>query len=66
MGKKIDHIIDVQKQQEAELVNEIILCILNGDNIKKKINLAIKPQNNKILKYLRTNDPSIFDGLKRK
>ncbi|WP_458627999.1 hypothetical protein [Winogradskyella sp. PC D3.3] len=90
LEKKIDHIIEIQKQilekltytsiekpkpafkkltkkqVKQELENEFRLCILNGNDIKQKFNLAITPQKNRILKYLRTNDPSIFDGLKRK
>ncbi|WP_372744422.1 hypothetical protein [Lutibacter sp.] len=59
-----------KKQSEKEPENiqheEIKLIIMNGRRLKQEFNLAVTPQGNRILAYLRTNDPKIFDGLKRK
>lgn len=43
-----------------------MLIILNGHRLKGQFNLLQRPRPEKILAYLHTNDPKIFDGLKRK
>ncbi len=53
------------KQEKAIRIQEYMLIIENGNRLQSKFNLAVIPQKNRILEYLRTNDPKVFDGLKR-
>lgn len=58
-----------KKVTKSELVNqkveELKLIFEHGHRLQAKFNLAVTPQSNRILAYLRTNDDSVFDGLKR-
>jgi len=55
-----------KKEEQSKRVEEIGLIIRNRLGLQLKFNLAVAPQSNRILAYLRTNDASVFDGLKRK
>lgn len=45
---------------------EMLNIIMHGAKIRDKFNLVIMPQVPRLKAYLRTGDPSVFDGLKRK
>lgn len=53
------------KEKKDIKMQEYMLIIENGNRLQSKFNLAVIPQKNRILEYLRTNDPKVFDGLKR-
>lgn len=54
-----------KKEEQNKRMEEFSLIIRNRHWIQVKFNLAVAPQSNRILAYLRTNDASVFDGLKR-
>lgn len=64
-SQKIIPTIDEDSKKNNNLKKDIELYLKNKYEIKNKFNLAATPQMHKILHYLRTNDPSIFDGLKK-
>lgn len=55
-----------KKEREEEMKEEFMAVIINGPLLREKFNLAMTPQSNRILAYLRTGNESAFDGLKRK
>ncbi len=55
-----------KKEKNQEQIDEFRAIFINGPLLRKKFNLATTPQRPRILAYLKTNDPSVFDGLKRK
>ena len=55
-----------KKEEEKEAIEEYKQLLTHGHRIREKYNLVSAPQSNKILAYLRTGNPAIFDGLKRK
>ncbi|MGO4906303.1 hypothetical protein [Flavobacterium sp. W20_MBD1_R3] len=55
-----------KKEEKDKQIQENMLIILNGHRLKGQFNLVQKPSPEKILAYLQTNDPKIFDGMKRK
>lgn len=63
-------IIPKQKLSKKEVIqqkmDELSLVFDNQHKLQSKFNLATVPQKNRILEYLRTNDPKVFDGLKRR
>lgn len=54
-----------KKVEKNKRMEELRLVLINSPVLKRKFNLAVSPQGNRILAYLRTNDPKVFDGLKR-
>ena len=54
-----------KKEIANQLVEEFKLVFENSHRLQSRFNLAVVPQKNRILAYLRTNDESVFDGLKR-
>lgn len=66
--------IELEKNIRTSSFNEpdifskeyFILITEQGEILKDKFNLKTTPQGNRIMAYLRSNDPKVFDGLKRK
>jgi hypothetical protein len=57
----------LSKKEELDLkMEEFSLIFDNQYRLQSKFNLATVPQKNRVLEYLRTNDPKVFDGLKRR
>ncbi len=56
---------NIKKTTRNKQVDEYYLILKNGLRLKEKFNLANTPQSNRILAYLHSNDPKVFDGLKR-
>lgn len=54
-----------KKERNQDQNDEIKAILINGPLLREKFNLATTPQSPRILAYLKTNDPSVFDGLKR-
>jgi len=54
-----------KKQAIHEAVQRRMLMIDHGYRLKKQFNLAQPPHANRIVAYLKTQDPKVFDGLKR-
>ena len=54
-----------KKEELNQKMEEFSLIFDNQYRLQSKFNLATVPQKNRILEYLRTNDPKVFDGLKR-
>ncbi|MCF6131108.1 hypothetical protein [Flavobacterium wongokense] len=54
-----------KKELVSQKIEEFKLTIEHGHRLQAKYNLAVVPHTNRILAYLRTNDDSVFDGLKR-
>ncbi|GGG40633.1 hypothetical protein [Bizionia arctica] len=54
-----------KKEKSKKDDEEFLLYFLNKEEIKKKFNLAATPNSNRVLAYLKTMDPSVFDGFKR-
>lgn len=55
-----------KKEERDKKTQELASIILSGHRLKGQFNLLQRPSHEKILDYLRTNDPKIFDGMKRK
>ena len=55
-----------KKEEGKEAIEEYKLLLIHGPRIREKFNLVSAPQSNRILAYLRTGNPAIFDGLKRR
>ncbi|UJH90565.1 hypothetical protein LZ575_17520 [Antarcticibacterium sp. 1MA-6-2] len=55
-----------KKEEEREAIERYKLLLIHGPKIREKFNLVAAPQSNRILAYLKTGDPVIFDGLKRR
>ena len=55
-----------KKEEEKEAIEEYKQLLIHGPRIREKYNLVSAPQSNRILAYLRTGNPAIFDGLKRR
>lgn len=55
-----------KKEVTQQKMEEFSLIFDNQYRLQSKFNLATLPQKNRILEYLRTNDPKVFDGLKRR
>lgn len=55
-----------KKQEEERFQYDLTQVIFNSHRLKAKFNLAATPQFHRVIKYLETRDPSVFDGLKRK
>ncbi|MAO50306.1 MAG: hypothetical protein CML16_05445 [Pusillimonas sp.] len=58
------------KKQEMEeririIVDEITALGPHKRKLQKKFNLLVPPHNSRIKAYLKTNDPKVFDGLKK-
>ena len=58
--------IRITKELKLHSEDYYYQTIKHGYILKEKFNLVAIPQDNRIMAYLRTNDPKIFDGLKRK
>lgn len=59
-----------KKEQELErwaksMVEESIALQPHKIRLQRQFNLLVPPHNNRIKAYLKTNDPKVFDGLKR-
>lgn len=54
-----------KEEMENRQLEEFRLVFIQGNYLKLKFNLAVRPHGSRILHYLRTNDPKAFDGLKR-
>ena len=58
--------VQTKKEEERKAVERYKLLLIHGPRIREKFNLVAAPNSNKILAYLKTGDPTIFDGLKRR
>ena len=54
-----------KKEDTDKMMEEFKLVLTHKLRLQKLFNLAVTPQRNRILAYLRSNDPKAFDGLKR-
>ncbi|SFN38519.1 hypothetical protein SAMN04487989_10181 [Bizionia echini] len=54
-----------EKEKSKRFEEEFLLYFLNKEEIKWKFNLVATPKSNRVLEYLKTMDPTVFDGLKR-
>lgn len=59
-----------RKKQEMEerirvIVDEITALGPHKRRLQQKFNLLVPPHNSRIKAYLKTNDPKVFNGLKR-
>tara|TARA_R110002073_G_scaffold169460_1_gene326323 strand:- start:196 stop:516 length:321 start_codon:yes stop_codon:yes gene_type:complete len=48
-----------------KLLEESFALAPYKSTLQQEFNLATKPHNNRVKAYLKTKDPSVFDGLKR-
>ena len=55
-----------KKEKEKEAIEEYKQLLIHGPRIREKFNLIAAPQAPRILAYIKTGDPAIFDGLKRR
>ncbi|WP_396143996.1 hypothetical protein [Flavobacterium sp.] len=55
-----------KKEVSQQKMDEFSLIFDNQHRLQSKFNLATVPQKNRVLEYLRTNEPKVFDGLKRR
>ena len=53
-------------EEQKERIEEIKAVLINSRLLRDKFNLAATPQSHRVLAYLRTGNPAVFDGLKRK
>lgn len=53
------------RQRVEEMKEELTIRLHYGGILKRKFNLVVEPSAARIKAYLRTNDVSAFDGLKR-
>lgn len=52
--------------EQRERIEEIKAVLINSRLLRDKFSLAATPQSHRVLAYLRTGNPAVFDGLKRK
>ena len=55
-----------KKEERNQKIKEYGMIIENQVKFQAKFNLAVAPQKNRVLEYLRTNNPKVFDGLKKR